>query len=357
MEMLARKGLTLHDTSGGPLMFDNILRELEKIKQNGGAILVPIQIPIDNDGYFDRRCPSDTCQSDFKILFEDWTNKVSDAQVFCPICREEAEATQWNTPDQCEYLRQVAMNRISGMIDNALSQDARDFNRRQPSGFIQVSMAYKPGAPTIIVPICAAEELRQKFSCGQCKCRYSSLGAAFFCPACGHNSAESTFAQTIEAVQRSLAALPAIRVAVQAASDADAATNTVREILENSMGRIVGAFQRVAETLFDRTPGAATVRRRKNVFLNLAKSSTLWRASTGKGYEDLLTSIEMADLLRLIQQRHFLAHCEGIVDQDYVDKSGDKTYAVGQRLVIQETAVARTAYLVSKLTEELRKLV
>jgi hypothetical protein len=49
----------------------------------------------------------------------------------------------------------------------------------------------------------------------------------------------------------------------------------------------------------------------------------------GMGYEDLLTSVEMADLLRLFQQRHLLAHCEGIVDQDYIIKSGDTTYAVG----------------------------
>lgn len=338
-------------------MFDNILRELEKIKQNGGAISVPIEIPIDNDGYFDRRCPSDACQSDFKILFEDWKNKVSDAQVFCPICREEAQAVEWNTPDQVEYIERVALNRISGIIENALSQDARDFNRKQSPGFVQVSMTYKPGAPTLIIPISVAEELRQKFSCEQCGCRYSSLGAAFFCPACGHNSAESTFAQTMEAVRKSLAVLPAIRVAVQATSDADVAKNTAREILENSLGRIVGAFQRVVEALFDRTPRAATVRRRKNVFQNLAESSALWRTATGKGYEDFLSLIEMADLLRLIQQRHLLAHREGIVDEDYINKSGDKTYALGQRLVIQETAVNRAAYLASKLVEKLRKLV
>ena len=338
-------------------MFDNILRELEKIKQNGGAISVPIEIPIDNDGYFDRRCPSDACQSDFKILFEDWKNKVSDAQVFCPICREEAQAVEWNTPDQVEYIERVALNRISGIIENALSQDARDFNRKQSPGFVQVSMTYKPGAPTLIIPISVAEELRQKFSCEQCGFRYSSLVAAFFCPACGHNSAESTFAQTMEAVRKSLAVLPAIRVAVQATSDADVAKNTAREILENSLGRIVGAFQRVVEALFDRTPRAATVRRRKNVFQNLAESSALWRTATGKGYEDFLSLIEMADLLRLIQQRHLLAHREGIVDEDYINKSGDKTYALGQRLVIQETAVNRAAYLASKLVEKLRKLV
>jgi len=335
-------------------MFDNVIRELKKME---GGSQFTISIPIDNDGYFDRRCPSEACQADFKVLMEDWKQKVSDAQVFCPICREKAKATERNTPGQQDYIRQIGINYIQGMIGQALSQDANDFNRRQRPGFITISMTYEPGTPTLIVPISAAEELRQKFTCEQCGCRYSSLGAAFFCPACGHNSAESTFSQTIEAVQKSLAALPAIREAVQAAADADAARNTAREILENSMGRLVGAFQRLAEVLFDRTPVATTTRHRKNVFQNLTEGSALWRAATGKGYEDLLTPAEIADLVRLFQQRHKLAHSEGIVDQDYIIKSGDTTYTVGQRLVIREGAISHLAELVVKLTEELRKLV
>lgn len=335
-------------------MFDNVIRELKKME---GGSQFTISIPIDNDSYFDRRCPSEACQADFKVLMEDWKQKVSDAQVFCPICREKAKATEWNTPEQQDYIRQIGINYIQGIIGQALSQEANDFNRRQRPGFITISMTYKPGTPTLIVPISAAEELRQKFTCEQCGCRYSSLGAAFFCPACGHNSAESTFSQTIEAVQKSLAALPAIREAVQAAADADAARNTAREILENSMGRLVGAFQRLAEVLFDRTPVATTTRHRKNVFQNLTEGSALWRAATGKGYEDLLTPAEIADLVRLFQQRHKLAHSEGIVDQDYIIKSGDTTYTVGQRLVIREGTVSHLAELVVKLTEELRKLV
>ena len=303
-------------------MFDNIIQELEKLER---GIPVSVSVPIDNDGYFDRRCPSEACQADFKVLMEDWDHKFSAAQVFCPICREEAKSTEWNTPEQQEYIGQMGGNYIGGIISQALSQDTENFNRRQLPGFITISMSYKPDTPALIVPISAAEELRQKFTCEQCGCRYSSLGAAFFCPACGHNSAESTFSQTIETVQKSLAALPAIRQAVQAVADADAARNTAREILENSMGRMVGAFQRIAESLFDRTPAATTTRRRKNVFQSLPEGSALWRAATGKGYEDLLTPDEMADLVRLFQQRHKLAHCEGIVDQDYIIKLGDTT--------------------------------
>lgn len=64
----------------------------------------------------------------------------------------------------------------------------------------------------------------------------------------------------------------------------------------------------------------------------------------------------MADLLRLFQQLHLLAHCEGIGDQDYITIA-DATYAAGQRLVIREEAVNRLAELVTKLAEEMRKLV
>jgi hypothetical protein len=51
-------------------MFDNIPK-LKEIERNGGKIPVPITVPIDNDGYFDRRCPSAACQADFKVLMED----------------------------------------------------------------------------------------------------------------------------------------------------------------------------------------------------------------------------------------------------------------------------------------------
>jgi hypothetical protein len=65
---------------------------------------------------------------------------------------------------------------------------------------------------------------------------------------------------------------------------------------------------------------------------------------------------EMSDLRRLFQQRHLLAHCEGIVDQEYIDKSGDQTYAVGQRLVIKSDAVGRLLALLEKLSTRLAGL-
>src|ERR1035441_9209014 len=106
-------------------MFENMLRAVRELEQ---GIRIPVQLPLDNDGYFDRRCPSEACQADFKILWEDWKGKVSDAQVFCPLCREEAKSTEWNTPEQAEYLGQIGIRYTQDVIDQALSQDAGAFN-------------------------------------------------------------------------------------------------------------------------------------------------------------------------------------------------------------------------------------
>lgn len=328
-------------------MFDDLLRQLKKLER---GVRVPIQIPLDEKGHMDRRCPCDECGSEFKVLFEDWREKVRDEVVYCPICRFEAASTEWSTEAQQEHIRRVALAHLKRVVNQAMTRDARAFNARQPrGGLIRMSMSVKPGHVPILIPPQAAEAMRQEFVCEPCGCRYSSLGAAFFCPACGHNSARSTFSAAVQTVRATVTNLAGIRAAVAAAADADAAENTVRQLLENGLVKLVAAFQRFAEAAFHALPTAAGVHARKNLFQNLTESTAVWRTATGRGYEDVLDPAEMADLHLYFQQRHLLAHREGLVDPDYISKSGDRSYAVGQRLVVKDPAVLRLAALVERL--------
>ncbi len=68
----------------------------------------------------------------------------------------------------------------------------------------------------------------------------------------------------------------------------------------------------------------------------------------------MLTPTEWNELQRYFQQRHILAHKDGIVDEDYLKKTGDRQYQPGQRLVIKEADVMRFTDLVEKLTTALR---
>jgi hypothetical protein len=187
--------------------------------------------------------------------------------------------------------------------------------------------------------------MRLKIACPACACRYAVIGAAFFCPACGHNAADQIFTQSIESARRALDALPAIRAAL---ADADTAENTIRQLVENGLQNAVTAFQRYAEALLAaRFPSSPPPRR--NAFQNLADGSDIWRAASGKVYGDLLAPDELETLTRYFQQRHLLAHRQGLVDADYIARSGDKSYREGQRLVIREAAVRECLCLVEKL--------
>jgi hypothetical protein len=334
-------------------MFDKLQMELKKLEH---GINIPIKLPLDDDGYLDRECHSETCRAEFKVLFQDWQEKVSEEKVYCPICRSEAPSGEWNTDEQQKYMEAVAIAHVQDIVHSALTEDAHRFNRTQRPGFIRLSMSAKSGTRTIIVPIDAAKAMRQQFSCEACGCRYASIGTAFFCPACGHNSAMATFNKTIETVQHIVALMPVIRSTLAKEYDDDLAKDSIRIMLEDSIMRLVGAYQQYADALFEQLLNSSSFKKRKNVFQNIAESSALWRSAVGKGYEDMLSEAELKDLESLFQKRHLIAHRNGIVDLDYIDKSGDKSYSTGQRLVIQEATVICLADLLSKLSGELRKV-
>jgi hypothetical protein len=109
----------------------------------------------------------------------------------------------------------------------------------------------------------------------------------------------------------------------------------------------VTAFQRYAEVLYARCPSASAARR--NAFQNLVEGSNLWAAAFGKCYDDHLDGAELAALTRAFQQRHLLAHTQGVVDRDYIARSGDTSYRPGQRLVIRGAAVRACLDLIEKL--------
>ena len=335
-------------------MFDKLINELKKLER---GVKIPVNLPVDDDGYFDRECHAETCHAEFKVLFQDWQEKVSDDKVYCPICRHEAPSSEWNTDEQHEYIKAIAVAHVQDVVHSALTEDTRRFNRAQRPGFVQISMFTKRGIHPTIVPVEAAKAMRQQFTCEVCGCHYASIGAAFFCPVCSHNSAVLTFSKTIETVRKIVALAPSIRTTLAKEYDDDLAQDSVRNTLEDSLVRLVGAFQQYADALFDQLPNSSSYKRRKNIFQNLPESSALWRSAVGKGYENMLLAAELDDLESLFQKRHLIAHRNGIVDQEYLDKSTDKTYSIGQRLVVQDTAILRLADLLSKLAEELRKVV
>ena len=275
-------------------MFDDLLKELKKLERGR---TVSIQMETDDNGFFDRECPSDDCLANFKIEFQDWKNIVRNDEVFCPICKHAAKKTEWNTGPQAEYIRKAGLADLKKRLGKAMKSDARKFNRSQPkNGFISMSLDYKPSHISIPVPAKAADVMTQQFSCTDCNCRYSSIGAAFFCPSCGKNSVLDTFFNSVETVERTIGAVDAIRDAMTGCVDENVAEDSIRHIFENGLVKIVSSFQRYAEALFDGLNNSGQFNVRRNLFQNLRDSDRIWRDATGSGYTDLLTPSEYQQL-------------------------------------------------------------
>jgi len=335
-------------------MFEELMREIKKLEQ---PRTMSISIALDDKRFYDRKCSNSECEGTFKVHFDDWNDKVAD-RAFCPFCRHEADKTDWHTPEQSQHLRTAARAEMSRLLGQALKTGvARTRPTTIADGLFNISMSldYKPGSIPQVVPATASDELRQDFICEGCSCRFASVGASFFCPACGHNSAESSFNNTLETVRKTVQMFPNLETTIAQSANPDLARDAIRQLLEDQFARLVGAFERLNEALFDKLPTAHQFNRKGSVFQRLDDASSLWQQATGKGYCDFLSPNELARLKILFQRRHVLSHRQGIVDDAYLAKSGDRSYSPGQRLVVRAADVLELCDLLGQLANGLRE--
>jgi RNA polymerase subunit RPABC4/transcription elongation factor Spt4 len=328
-------------------MFEETQRFLRSL-EGGGEVSIPIE--DDEEGYFDRECPSDECLFQFKMLSEDWQTAKDAERMHCPSCGHTDHSERWWTQQQIEHMQAAAVAQIQGALNQSLKSDAKRFNQSRPrGGFISMTMNVDSRPQHVMLPPAATDPMALKITCPSCACRYAVIGAAYFCPACGHSAAEQVFEQTIVGIKATLGALDQVRAAMP---DRDTAETTVRIVIENGLQNAVTAFQRVVEAMFAELP--APPKARRNAFQNLTEGSTLWQKATGQGYHAHLDDPDLDRLGRAFQQRHLLAHRQGLVDEEYVTKSGDTRYRPGQRFVLRAEAVTEAVDLVEKLVTGLR---
>jgi len=320
-------------------------KDLENLKS--------VSVGIDNDekGYTDKQCSSEECEFLFKVNNDDWLNIFKDEAVWCPMCRHEAPADQWFTIAQVEHAKEEALNLVKGLLDKSLSDMTRKFNRGQSkNSFVSISMKYKgSNSRTFTIPAKAAEVMELDIKCEKCHSRFSVLGSAFFCPACGHNSVTQTFSDSLRKIKAKIDNIDVVRKALIEAASKDEAELTCRSLQETCISDGVVAFQKLCEGLYE-PYGKAPF----NAFQRLEQGSSLWKEAINKKYDDWLTPDQMTNLNILFQKRHLLAHNEGIVDEKYITKTGDSLYKVGQRIVISPNDVEDLLVTLNKLSEGLK---
>jgi hypothetical protein len=335
-------------------MFEETIRLLQQLK-SGVQISVPIS--ADERGFLDKECSNPECLFQFKVHEEDWRDIFRDEAVFCPRCRHQAPARRWFTAEQVEHVRQQGIEKLHGLLGNALHTDAQRFNRSQPrGGFVTMSLGVSaPSRPPVVLPANSAEALRLDARCDACQARYAVLGPAFFCPSCGTDSVDRYFDLSLAKVRAKLDSIGVVQRSLEDIGRREDAAHTVTSLIETSISDCVTAFQRLCEMLYSSIPGVP--KPAQNAFQRLDQGSDLWQQTSQFSYANALTAADWNELKVLFQKRHLLAHQDGVVDQAYLDRSGDLSYSVGQRLVIKENDARQLLRIITELAGKLRTAV
>ena len=337
-------------------MFEGFIKELKKIENSTYSM----KIMSDEEGYIDKECPDSKCKKKFKVFAEDWNTISSVKNMHCPFCGYESPASNWFTTEQVTQARRQAMQKMQCDIDNALAMGAksvnkelkRSFNRKS---FIKMSVSYNGGNRVFIdMPANALDKMQQKIECPFCHFRYEVVGSGFFCPKCGENSAEQTFNNTIEKVKGNIKNLTIIYNSV-AATSKDEATRTCESLRVNSLNDLVVAFQRLCETLYTKINPNDSIQ--KNLFQRLDEGSKKFKNVINYGYDELIEEDEFKKMIVCFQKRHCYTHKDGIVDDDYINKSGDNSYKLGQHLNIANNEILAYTKIVEKLGTKLIEIV
>jgi hypothetical protein len=332
-------------------MFDDMLGSQGHFGRN---TRVPVDLPLDKDGYLDRVCQDLQCGASFKVMYADLGGKFREGVMTCPTCGLRAPTSNWNTPAQWASIKQQALAHAQRTFGAAIQRELERFNRAlSRPRIVSVSLHFEPGARVLVLPIAAAASMEQRTTCGACGCRFATIGLSFFCPACGASLTIPNFVPTMDAVAATVGALEKVSESVSETTGKDTAADAVRLVVEGCLSKVVASFQCYAEALYAGLPSDRRRDPRRNVFQNLDEGSELWNAGLGCGYGDVLSAEEVVLVRRLFQQRHLLAHRDGIVDEKYLRETGDAAYRAGQRVVVQPGDVLLLVASMKKLAAAL----
>ncbi|HET9743054.1 MAG TPA: hypothetical protein VFQ00_09915 [Terriglobales bacterium] len=279
-------------------------------------------IQSDQQGMWGRNCP--TCEKYFR------TNHVMDF-TFCPYCSEMAPSLAFITKDQREY--------ITAYYDAF----ARAYTTRNDTSLEMSEITDETSAWHY------SEEKQQfHFKCETKKCQTETdvLGRYGFCPRCGTTNSRTLFPEIIDKL------LTRIQETKSSVPDRHQREPTWEQITISVLSEFEALAKHLRRRLlrFPMTPN----RRKELETLNFQKPLLAneclvewfdiglldWRGDDSAP-PNAISSSEIPFIRKMIQRRHILIHNGGLVDQEYLDLSGDTGVRLDERITIRSRETKR----------------
>ncbi len=311
---------------------------MDHLRRLGDKISISIQ--ADEDGFTGRACPQSDCEGYFKIEFGTGL-KGEGLPCHCPYCGHTAAHDHFWTKEQIGYAKSVAMRQITDALHKNLKK--LEFDHKPKGGFgIGISMKFKPGRPITIYHY-REKRLETEVVCSNCTLRYSIYGVFAFCPDCGQHNSLQILNKNIEVVGKML----------DLAGDVERvlAERLIENALEDCISALDGFGRDICRVHAKGSTNPDTVDTISFQNLDGAKKNVavLFKLDLATG----LTEDEWKAAVRGFQKRHLLSHKMGIVDAEYIRKSGDARAVAGRKVSINADEVRTLVQIVGKLGQYL----
>lgn len=297
---------------------------------------ISVSISADEHGFTGRECPLPDCEGYFKIELGTGL-KGQGLPCHCPYCGHVAGHDHFWTAEQIEYAKSVAIGTITDAFHKGLRSLEFDHKPKGPFG-IGISMKVRPGHPPPI-RYYRERQLETEIVCTNCTLRYAVYGVFAFCPDCGQHNSLEILAKNLEVVGKML----------ELATAAESAL--AERLIENALEDCVSAFDGFGRELcrIHANKACRPVKAEKMSFQNLDGAKTGYLDLFGIDLSASVASQDWRAAVRAFQKRHLIAHKLGVVDQDYIAKSGDNHTVVGRKIGVDAEEVKALATIISKL--------
>jgi len=287
---------------------------------------ISIRIPPDEDGYTGRECPVSECVGYFKLQFG--TGLPGEGlPCHCPYCGHAAGHDQFWTKEQIEYAKSVAIRQVTAAFDKDLKRLEFDHKPRGAFG-IGISMKVKPGSPTPIRHY-REKQLETEVVCAGCTLRYAVYGVFAFCPDCGQHNSLQILQKNLELARKMLD--------MAASVDADLSRHLIDNALEDCVSAFDGFGREICRVYSRSAIDPAAVERLS--FQSLGAARDRVGQLFGIDLSAALRPNEWEETVRAFHERHVLAHKMGVVDEEYLRRSGDRKAVIGRKLNVPSDEV------------------
>ena len=307
---------------------------MEHLQRLGNS--VSVSIPVDENRFTGRECPEPDCEGYFKIEFGTGLDGEG-LPCHCPYCGHAAGHDQFMTKEQIEYVKSVAMREITDAIHKDLKKLEFD---HQPEGAFGIGISMKVSiGPQLPIHCYREKQLETEVVCTNCTLRYSVYGVFAFCPDCGQHNSIQILDKNLEVVEKML------EMAIE--KEKILAERLIENSLEDCVSAFDGFGRELCRVQANRAQTPAKVE--KMNFQNLEGARKGFLNLFGIDLSTAVQPEEWRAAAMAFQKRHLIAHKLGVVDQDYITKTGDTNAVVGRKIGIDAGEVSRLIRIITTL--------